>query len=87
MHDTATDLAELALAELDDPALALDGVRAGLAGGGDNEHLSRLAFRAHLARGDTTEADAVIRGLERAVRQHDGLVELQPETLALIEHW
>jgi nucleoid-associated protein YgaU len=87
IHDTATDLAELALAELDDPALALDGVRAGLAGGGDNEHLSRLAFRAHLARGDTAGADAVIRSLERAVRRHDGLVELQPETLALIEHW
>jgi nucleoid-associated protein YgaU len=87
VHDTATDLAELALADLDDPALALDGVRAGLGGGGDNEHLYRLAFRAHLARGDTPEADAVIRGLERAVTQHDGLVELQPETLALIEHW
>jgi hypothetical protein len=87
IHDAATDLAELALADLDDPPLALDGVRAGLAGGGDNEHLCRLAFRAHLARGDTAEADAVVRGLERAIRQHDGLVELQPETLALIEHW
>ena len=87
IHETATDLAELALAELDDPALALHGVSAGLVGGGDNEHLYRLAFRAHLSRGETAEADAVVRGLEHAVRKHDGLVELQPETLALIEHW
>jgi LysM repeat protein len=87
IHDAATDLAELGLGELDDPALALDAIRAGLAGGGDNEHLYRLAFRVHLARGDTAEADAVVRSLERAVRRHDGLVELQPETLALIERW
>ena len=87
IHDTATDLAELALSELEDPSLALEAVRAGLLGGGDNEHLHRLAVRAHLAHGDPTAADAVIRHLERTIHSYDGLSDLQPDTLELIAHW
>jgi LysM repeat protein len=87
IHDTAIELAELALTNLDDPGLALEAIRRGLLGGGDNEPLHRLAVRAHLARGDTAAAGDVIRRLERVIHDHDGLAELQPETLALIEHW
>jgi pimeloyl-ACP methyl ester carboxylesterase len=67
--------------------LALVAVRAGLVGGGDNEHLHRLAFRAHTARGNTAAAGDVIRRLEDVIRHHDGLAELQAETLDLIAHW